>query len=127
MRRLRPLSPCFRGKLRAPRPPLGSPPPGPGCFWIESPEPTGSRVSMVRVSESGSQKLLSYSSLLTTVEYKIEHISRTDKMLNYFLFCSRIINLKRQVLFFSSVRRLSYIIRFLLSKIVYCRKLLVID
>ena len=31
---------------------------GPGCFWIESPYPTGYRVSLVRISESGSEKSL---------------------------------------------------------------------
>ena len=41
-----------------------------GYFWIESPQPTGSRVSLVSVSESGSQNLQ------FTVEYKIDHISK---------------------------------------------------
>ena len=39
---------CDRG---APKPPLGH-------FWIDYPKPTGYRVSLVSVSESGSQKSL---------------------------------------------------------------------
>ena len=31
-------------------------PPGPGYFWIEFPKPTGYHVSVITVSESGSQK-----------------------------------------------------------------------
>ena len=39
-------------------PPLRTPLPGPGRFWIESPQPTGYRVPLVSVSESVSQKHL---------------------------------------------------------------------
>ena len=37
----------------------GAPPPGSLPFWLESPYPTGYRVSLVSVSESNSQKSVS--------------------------------------------------------------------
>ena len=40
---------------------------GPVCFWIKSPQRTGSRASLVSVSESGSQK---YSSPQFTTKQK---------------------------------------------------------
>ena len=37
---------------------VGASPPSPGCFWIESPKPTGYWVSLASHSESGSPKSL---------------------------------------------------------------------
>ena len=50
--------------------------PGPGCFWIESSQPTGYRESLVSVSESGSEKSPSRQ-FITKVKYKIDHNSKT--------------------------------------------------
>ena len=62
-----------------------TPPPGPGCFWIESPQPTSYRISLVSVSESGYQTVEdSCLSLHFTrnFEYKIDHISKTKNQKN---------------------------------------------
>ena len=81
-----PLSPRFAGGFVNPYSPPGAPCQGLGSFWIESPKPTGYRVSLVSVSESGSQnfqilgknpKKFHTNRYTTNVEYKIDHISKT--------------------------------------------------
>ena len=52
---LGPLNPPVREGLPQ-HPPPGTPPQGLGCFMIESHQSTACRVSLVSVSESGSQK-----------------------------------------------------------------------
>ena len=67
------------GWLRPPKP-LACVKGGSGCFWIESPKSTGYRVSLLSVSESGSQSRR-HSRLspqfTRNFEYKINHISKT--------------------------------------------------
>ena len=48
--------PIVRGALCPPHPTPEVPPQGPALFWLQSLLPTGYRVSLVNVSESGSQK-----------------------------------------------------------------------
>ena len=70
------LNPPLRGGLGPPRTPPGPALPDHECFWIELLQPTGYRVSVVRVSESGSRKF-PIPQFTTNVEYKIDHISKT--------------------------------------------------
>ena len=53
-------------------------PPGPGCFWTEWPYITGSQVSLVCVSGSGSR--VQKSECITKVKYKIDHNSKTKNL-----------------------------------------------
>ena len=61
-----------------PTAPPGVLPPGPGYFWIEFPKPTGYRVLLVSVSESGSQNSVSLQ-FTTNAVYKIYHNSKAKK------------------------------------------------
>ena len=65
----------LRGGLGFPRPPPGLPPSGPCRFWIKSPKPSDYRVSLVSVSESGSQKSLE-PHFPKNFEYKINYLSK---------------------------------------------------
>ena len=75
-----PPNPQIRMKLCPPHPAPDTPTPGTGRFWIEYPQSTGYWISLVSVSESGSQsrkhsRLNSHST--KNFEYKINHILKT--------------------------------------------------
>ena len=66
---------------------VGSTPDPVRCFYIESPYPTGYRVSQVKVSESGSQTVedtvVSSPEFTMNFDYKINHISKTKNHKNW--------------------------------------------
>ena len=70
-----PPIPPFHWRAAPPHPPPGAQPPGPDCFWIESPSPTGNRISLISVSESGLQK----SPIVSSSLYECQRKSTTPQ------------------------------------------------
>ena len=71
LRELRPRNPGS-WELRSSHSPPGAPPSGPRRFWIESPQSTGFRITLINVSESGSQKFVQNLSTKSTISQKIK-------------------------------------------------------
>ena len=67
-------------------------PPGPGCFLIDSPKPTGYQVSLFSVSETVSNSLRSLGTKLTTSQ-KLK-IAKLSKVLNPFQNITHILGQK---------------------------------